>query len=110
MKAEEIMLLLSRLGEILTPAATQVWEIYMRQVILQARVNLAIGIGCLGIAWPLFYLGAKMKCKDDYSMWEGPLILGICAIPVGVFRIVLGYMELSNPAYYTLKAIAALLP
>ena len=117
MNPDDIIKLLERLGSLLQPAAKQVWEIYLRQVILEAQVMLIGGIALVMGGAALGYLGSYKNARtkgidkgDWLSLWFPASLIIALIIAIGLVAIPSAVLQLNNPLYYTIRKLMTLLP
>lgn len=118
MSPEDVVVLLSKIGEMLSPTAKQAWDIVYAQVLLLSRVYVVIGIVMIlsGIAggiplaiWlrRLIAFNEKVPSYEEeltVGQWFGVFGCGIVSI-IGVGLFIEGLMRQYNPAWYTIKLL-----
>ena len=114
MNPNEVVSIIERLGELLSPTAAKAWEIAMRQVHVQAVtvgalmvlcvVGIGIGLRCLGAS----VLGGKSTKEVEDEHCFGAFIVCVC----GGVLILLGlnlYGILANPEYRAIELLLNLM-
>jgi hypothetical protein len=108
MNPDDVITLLSKLGELLEPQAKQVWDLAYRQTLITAWSLIAVGTLCLVIAVPLFILGIKTKQdkKNYYNLnGDGHLMIGGFLAGVMLTMYLCGVTMLANPAWHTIELL-----
>jgi hypothetical protein len=101
--------------------APHVYEVYVRQVTVEATSQIIIGLVMFIFGAPGLYCGVygikKNIIRDTDSYWYGnvefvSMLVVLCAVIVllSISILVYGIMGLSNPEYYAIERFLAHLP
>lgn len=105
MNPDEILSLLERIGELLTPAATAAWEIATRQAIALAIANAFVAAVAL-IVMGFCIWGVKRLWDDEvvavpiFGLIISFLFFLVCAIQA--------ILRFANPPWYAIQLLGAL--
>ena len=114
MNPNEVVSIIERLGELLSPTAAKAWEIAMRQVHVQTvLVGALMALCVVGIAVGLRYLDASVLSGKSTKEVEDDQGLGtfmVCFCGGGLILLALHlYAILANPEYRAIKLLLDLM-
>jgi len=116
--ADEIIKLLERLSELLSPTAQRVWQMTRHQVLVDAWGSIAWGILLLGIVgtgtYLLLYFYRKAEAENDDRYYDkepyimGSVALGVISlfvVPGGCALLWGGIRVLLNPDFFVMMQL-----
>jgi hypothetical protein len=116
MNPEDVTAVLEKIAEALAPTAQAVWAIYLRQVYVDAAINLFWGVLCAGgvailttkmLTWwkrskPDYGYG---RDSDDYGWVFAGAILGAMLALIAIICLNAAINGLANPEYHAIDML-----
>jgi len=101
MKPEEVLRLIQEIAVALGPTASEAWDIFVRQQIVEGAVSLFVGLAASAIVYVLYQMIWKLNDPDKVV---AIVVLALFGLPAPVWLIANGIMHLSNPAFFAIRA------
>ena len=111
MNPNDVILILERIAEMLTPGAQQAWEIAMKQVAVQASINhtfMWIGIVLFAIGIVIFIAGASNKYGGEGWVIFGTMVW-LLGFAIGAGCYIAYFQAVRNPEYQAIKILLDLM-
>ena len=109
MDAQEIISLMTEVGNKLAEPAQHVLEIWLKQIMIFGVVDIVVGIVLLVIAtallWKTLHMTAAEWAADATGIWGGLSIIAVIIGAVGIGLAIRGSMLLANPEYWFMQDI-----
>jgi len=84
--------------------STELWQIILRQQLVEAKADLVLGIFCvIGILIGIWIIRWSIRERNDWSIWVA--ILTITLLILGIVAFYFSYMEFANPEYQAIESI-----
>ena len=110
MKPEDVILIIQRIAELVSPTAKEVWAIYYRQTMIAAIEELFWGVVLIvGSGTGIKILAKRIRAvcaknepwSDPIGEWIAVIVL-VIFIAIGCGILTQGVQDFANPAYGTI--------
>ena len=109
MNPNDVVSVIERLGELLSPTAAKAWEIAMRQVSTGVVRNCAWVLLWASGLWMTLRWYAKEKADEYGGDNVGPVIVGVILVLILALNVDYLISLAMNPDYYALKILLNLM-
>jgi len=109
MNPNQVIDLLTKLGELLSPSMQQAWDIAYRQTFVDIWMLLILGVLFFAIAIGLLFWGIHDSEREDSLTYGGVQYVISCFAALGtIICWSTGFSILANPAWHTIELLSGM--